>query len=123
MVEQTLQDLLKGSESITALVSDRIHGLLIPTGSAMPALDYKVVSATAMPTWSSHGSQRIRVEVNCWGAKYDAAVSLRAAVIAALNGYSDGLTSIQFLTSQDLYDYQLTQFRAVCEFYLFTSNF
>ena len=64
------------------------------------------------------GAQRYRAEVNCWGATYGDAVSLRNAVVKALSGYTSGTTSISYLMPQDFFDEELRQYRAMAEFYV-----
>ena len=119
MVEQTLFTALTSSSAVTAICGTRIYPLLLPTEPTLPAIDYKFVGGANQPTMDTTGVQRYRVEINCWGATYAQAVTLRHAVIKALSGYQSDNTSIQFLMPQDIFEPDLLQYRAVAEFYVY----
>jgi hypothetical protein len=120
LVEKVLDTLLSSSTAITA-ITPRIYPLLLPNDPTLPAVEYRFVGASSKPTFDTHGITTYRAEINCWGASYADAVSLRDAVKNTLSGYTDGTTTIQFLSQMDLFDEDLLQYRAVCEFYLISS--
>jgi hypothetical protein len=120
MVEHVLDSLLASSTAITA-ITPRIYPLVLPNEAVLPAVEYLFVGASSKPTFSTRGITTYRVEINCWGNSYADAVALRDAVKNTLSGYTDGVTTIQFLSQMDLFDEQLLQYRAVCEFYLISS--
>jgi hypothetical protein len=119
MIELLFAALLQSSAPVAALCGKRIYPLLIPQDSPMPAVDYSFVGGSATATLTTTGVQRYRVEVNCWGTTYSDAVTLRAAVIAALNGYLDTNMSIQLIQPRDFFDHELLQYRAMVEFYVY----
>lgn len=125
MIEQGLFSLLSSTSSITALVGNRISPVLLPTGSAYPALTYQIVGSSSEPTFSTSGFQRLRVEINCWSDRYLDAVTLRDTVTAALDGFqgvlSDGtyLQNVQSLQTIDFFESDSRSYRAMAEFYLF----
>jgi hypothetical protein len=123
MIELTIPALLQASAAVTAFTGTRIYPLVLPDDATLPAIHYAVIGGSASPTYTSVGSQKFRIELNCWASTYADAVRLRAAVITTLSGYYDGTTSIQFLSPQDLFDHELLQFRAIAEFYAYTANF
>jgi hypothetical protein len=121
MVETDFYTALSSPAAITALCASRIYPLLLPTEVVLPAIDYSFVGGSSASTFDTTGTQKYRVEVNCWGETYADSVTLRAAVVAALNCYVNGKTSIQFLQPTDFFDHELMQYRAMAEFYIFTS--
>jgi hypothetical protein len=123
MIEQTISTLLSTAPAITALIDARAYPVVLPDDPTLPALCYSIIASSAKATFTTVGTQRFRIEVNCWGTTYSDAVTLRSAVISSLNGYSNGTTSVQYLMSQDFFDHELLQYRAMVEFYGYTSNF
>ncbi len=120
MIEATLYTALSAS-AVTAICDSRIYPLTLPTDCTLPAIDYKFVGGSNVPTFDSMGAQRYRVEVNCWGDTYAGAVTLRNGVVKALSGYTSGSTSISYLMPQDFFDSNLRQYRAMAEFYVLDS--
>lgn len=120
MMEQNLVGVLQAAGGITAALGSAgaIYPMELPEGAVLPALVYRVVGGRGQPSFNTRGLYRARVEINCWGATYAAAVTLRAAVIAALDGYTGQNLSIQFLQPLDFFDHELLQYRAVAEFYV-----
>jgi hypothetical protein len=121
VIESTLYSVLSTAPRITAITSTRIHPLVIPEGSTLPAISYSIVGGAVKPTFSNNGTQRLRVELNCWGATYGDAITLRNAVVQSIDGYNEQGISIQYLMPQDFFDHELLQYRALVEFYLYAS--
>jgi hypothetical protein len=119
MVESALYTALSSAAIVTALASTRIYPLLVPTDSSLPAVDYSIVVGTSKGTFTTRGMGTYRVEVNCWGATYADAVNLRAAVSKALDGYTDGTITVRIIGPRDFFDYELLQYRAMVEFYVY----
>ncbi len=119
-MEQEFQAVLAAATSVTSLLASAtsIYPIVVPTDAPLPAIDYKVVGGSGKPSFNTRGMFRARMEVNCWGETYGDAVTLRTAVVQAIDGYSDGTLSILFLQPQDFFDYELLQYRAMCEFYV-----
>lgn len=122
MIEQEFYQVLSEATSVTAICSQRIYPLVLPKGADLPAIEYTFVGGSSTGTQDTRGSQRYRVEVNCWGSTYSEAVTLRHAVISELDQYRDDNLYIQWLQNVDLFDHDLEQYRAMAELYLY-SNF
>ncbi|ADW69011.1 DUF3168 domain-containing protein [Granulicella tundricola] len=121
MVETTIYTILSTSPAVTALVSDRINPMVLDRDTGFPAISYLFISTVSSPTFSTRGSQRYRFEVSCWAQKALSAWELRAAVITALNGYSQDGVVIQFMLSRDMFDHISETCRATAEFYVFSN--
>jgi hypothetical protein len=121
MVELIFDDILRSSERVAHLATGGIHPAALPTEVALPAIHYLFVGGGSQATQDTFGSQRYRVEVNCWGNSYSHAVTLRHAVIAALSQYSDRGVFLSFIQPTDFFDHDLRQFRAMAEFYIFAN--
>jgi hypothetical protein len=111
-----------GSTSVASLTGGRIYPVILPSEVILPAIHYLFVGGSSDPTFTTSGTQKYRVEINCWASTWGAAKALRAAVIHTLNGYQDGNTTIQFLMNRDFYDHELLQFRAIAEFYILSTG-
>jgi hypothetical protein len=66
----------------------------------------------------TRGTQRSRIQLDCWGDTYGDAVNLRAAVIQTFAGYKDANFSAQILSTSDDFEHDLLQYRAIVEVYL-----
>jgi Protein of unknown function (DUF3168) len=122
MIESDLFTALSTPTVITALVGTRIYPVRLPPDPTLPAIHYKFVGGSSQATQDTLGSQRSRAEVSCWGATYSDAVTLRAAVVAALSQTSSGsIQLIQFLQNVDFDEPDTLDFRALCEFYLYSN--
>ena len=128
MIQAGIFNLLSQNSSIAAMAGSnpaRIWPVLLPEDPTLPAITYHVIGGASMPTLSTSGMQRLRMQFDCWGADYDDAATLRAALIAALNGYqgtlSDG-TYLQYAQligpGTDFFEDAPRTFRCLCEFYL-----
>lgn len=122
MIELTFDALLRASPAITSLATGGIYPAKLPTEATLPAIHYLLVGGSSKGTQDTYGSQKYRVEMNCWGNSYEDAVTLRHAVIATLSQYTADGMFIQFLSPLDDFDHELLEFRAIAEFYIF-SNF
>ena len=118
MIESELFTAISTASAVTAICGSRVYPLVLPKDPTLPAIDYKFVGGSNTPTFDSMGAQRYRVEINCWGATYLEAVSLRLAVVKALSGYTSATMSVSYLMPQDFFDSELLQFRAMAEFYV-----
>jgi hypothetical protein len=121
MIELIFDGLLRASPAITALAIGGIYPAALPADAAFPAIHYLFVGGSSKATQDTLGSQKYRVEVNCWGNSYEDAVMLRHAVITTLAQYSANGVFIQYSQPTDLFDHDLLQFRAMAEFYVFSN--
>jgi hypothetical protein len=121
MIESTLYNIITADPGIAALITTRAYPVILPTDPTLPAISYLIVGGSSTPTMDTSGMQKTRLEVNCWGSTYSDAVTLRTAVRNALSEYFDPVANIYItcLQPRDLFDYELRQFRAIYEFYVF----
>jgi hypothetical protein len=122
MIETQIYALLAGSTALTAQCASRIYPLVLPDDSPLPAISYSFVGGSNRSTQDTRGNQKYRLEVNCWSDKYLDAVTLRAAVIDTLDGYSKDGVFISYLQNIDLFEHGLLNYRALCEFYVFSNR-
>lgn len=124
MIQIGIFSLLTGFPGVAALVGTRVIPVTLPEPPILPALTYQFAGGSSQPTFETSGMQKQRVQFDCWGQSYDDAASLRAALIAALNGYqgalSDGtyLQNAELLQSMDFFENEARQYRCMVEFYL-----
>jgi Protein of unknown function (DUF3168) len=119
MIETDLFSVLSAAASITAITGANIFPVALPTKPILPALTYKFVGGTAKPTFGTGGVTRARVQIDAWGLRYLDAINLRAAVVEAMNGYIDQNMTVELIQTIDDFDYELLQFIAIAEFYIF----
>jgi hypothetical protein len=120
MIETALYNVLSGMPAIIAITTaDRIYPAILPTEPTLPELTYAFVGGTVKPTMDTRGTQKSRVQLDCWGNSYPDAVTLRNAVIDSLAGYADANFSTQILQTIDFFEHEALQYRAVVEVYLF----
>jgi hypothetical protein len=120
MIEQSIYNALQ-QDTINTAVDGRIYPLVLPADSPLPAITYQIVGGSSQGTQDTHGTQRYRVQVDCWGETYGDAVTLRNAVIAALDHYNVDGVYITLLQPTDFFDHDALQYRAMVEFYVFSS--
>lgn len=121
MIESDFYAALSSSAAVQAIVATRIYPMLVPAESALPAIDFSFIGGSATATFDTPGTAKYRVEINCWGGTYSDAVTLRAAVIQALNGYRSATLYLRLIQPRDMFDHELLQYRAMVEFYAFAS--
>lgn len=125
MIEQGIYSLLRNDAGVAALAGTRVFPVLLPESPTLPALTYQVVGGSSDQTFETSGYQRLRVQLDCWGESYADAVTLRAAVSKAVDGYqgplSDGtfLLDAQTLQTADFFEQEARQYRAMLEVYLY----
>lgn len=123
MLETSLFTLLSGEPSISALVSDRIYPVLIPENPTMPCITWQIVGGMSKPTLDTTGSQKVRIQIDCWATdKYLTAATIRAAItqfltnrIAKLSDAS--LATFLLIQPLDFYAGGDEAFRCGVEFY------
>lgn len=122
MLEQNIPSVLSAQASIASLAADRIYPIVLPTDSTLPAMTYQIVGSSNKQTMSTHGMQRVRLQIDCWGDTYGDAVTLRDAVATSLDGYQDANVQFLLLSKSDFFERDALQYRALIEFYLFTTS-
>lgn len=122
MIETGIFNLLSNEPSITDLVGTRIYPLLLPTNGTFPAVTYQIVGGNSTPTLDTTGSQKIRLQIDCWSDTYLSAATVRAAVTRFLTNQvatlSDGtFASFLLISPIDFYASGDELFRCGVEFY------
>lgn len=88
-IETAIYALLTGDGTLTALVSTRVTPVLVPQGSAMPAVTYAQVSGIRIHATSGPaGLVNSRWQFNCWGVSHASVRAVSDAVRQAIDGYS-----------------------------------
>ena len=118
MIEIDFRTALTSASGVSALVGSNIYPVVLPTDPTLPAIDYNIVAGSVDGTFNCRGTTKLRFEVNCWAADYLDAITLRSAVIDALDGLRTLTFVSRFLASQDFFEHDLLQYRACVEFYV-----
>jgi len=72
--------------AVSAIVGSRVHGMAVPRGSAMPAVVYQRVAADRIRSHDGPANlARPRYQITSWAETHDGAVTLAAAVRAAMD--------------------------------------
>jgi hypothetical protein len=122
ILEQNIASVIQAQVSIAALVGTRVYPIVIPEEPTLPAICYQIVGSSSRQTLNTHGLQKIRLQIDCWGDSYGDAVTLRDAVATSLDGYEDANVQFLLLSKSDFFDHELLQYRALIEFYIFTNS-
>lgn len=124
MISEGIFSLLSTDAGVSALVGTRVYPVRLPTNPTYPCVRYLIVGGSSDPTFKTSGLQRIRLQVDGFGATHKSADAVRDAVTALLDGYvgtlSDG-TYVQNITQIQPLDYDdpdALAFRCMVEFYV-----
>lgn len=113
MLESAIYNLLKDDATISGIVNTRVYPVLASEQAVEPYLVFNIISAPIEHTLEdSIGMIGARVQVSCWSNGYHDAITLKNAVIDALDNY-DGteptssivFQCIHFEDEGDLIDY------------------
>lgn len=102
-IEGDLIAALAADATVNASVGARVYALKSADGAGLPRIVFTRVSAER-PSRFEGGSalQKIRFQLDCYGADFDAARTLAEAVRAALDGYTGGaLHGATLINEQD----------------------
>ena len=104
--EAALKTHLQTDASISALVADRIHPMLLPQGSALPAMTYQEVADEPQTDLSGTDGDmvRYRTQIICWAASYTAAKALAELVRARLQTAASTFKAVPLPSGQDVYE-------------------
>ncbi|MDE2099257.1 MAG: DUF3168 domain-containing protein [Patescibacteria group bacterium] len=125
-MQEGLVALLKASSALTALIGTRVFAVEAPPDLAdYPCMTYALVGGSSDLPFDNSGVTRQRVEFNGLSFKsYDEATKIRAAIAAAVDGWTQKLTDgTNILNSVSLNpgtDFVTEQrcFRCLIEFYI-----
>lgn len=121
MIETNIRAALQAQPTITAIVGNSIYPVLLPVDANLPALTFQIVGSSSEAGWGVAGMQRLRVQMDCWSKSYLVAAQLREAVSTALDGYKDANFKALLLGKTDYFEDASLQFRALVEFYIFST--
>lgn len=125
MIEAGLFTLLSQDPGVSAVVGNRIYPMLLPTGSARPAITWQIVAGQTKPGLDTRGIHRWMFQFDCWGDAYLDAAQARDALIKALDlrnaQLSDGtyLQAAVFIQPLSFYSDENELFRLGAEFYMY----
>jgi hypothetical protein len=127
VIDLALSPLLLAQPAVTALVGNAIYPEELPDDAALPAITYRLVGVTAGPTWETAGMYRYRVQFDCWALTALAAVNLRNALVASLNGFVGAaggvnIQNAQVATIGDFYQHEAMQYRRMVDFYFLSTS-
>lgn len=123
MILPAIIQLLLAEPTISSLVGQNIYANQLPTASPMPAMVLTTVSGLPKQTLDGPGTQKVNIQVDCFGASYASADQVRFATIMFLNRKSaqlnNGVILLVALFQQPIdfpNDWQTLQFRCCAEF-------
>jgi hypothetical protein len=119
VIEANIYSVLAADPGIAALAGTRIYPIELPEGPTLPALTYKMIYGLPKPTFSTSGMKRSRVQIDSRGSSYGDAVTLRQAVIVALDGYVDANINVQLCGWHDGFEDDARIYVACAEFYFY----
>lgn len=105
MIEIDVRMALLSSAEVLALLGDRVHAMLAPSGTALPYITYQLIAGARQATLVASSDLRsARIQFNCWAASYAEAKALAEAAQKALAGSE--LFDLVFNGDQDIYDFE-----------------
>lgn len=105
--EDALKAHLQADSAIAALVSERIHPLILGQKSPTPAITYSIVFGEPVNSLDgfTSGLTRYSVQIDCWSQTFDRTRELAAAVAARLNTPAETFKSV-IRSAPTLEDYE-----------------
>lgn len=101
MIEEQLVTLISDDADIAALISDRVHPLVLPQLPLLPAIVYQRISTRDEQSHAGPGLVVPRFQFSCWGATYKSARTVYAALDALLDGYRDANMAVLAAGARD----------------------
>jgi hypothetical protein len=122
MIQADIFTLLGTNSALTALVGTNVYPVVLPTGSALPAITYSITSNVTNGGYSLDmaWSSRIRLTIDVFSTTYLECNNIVAAVHSVLDGYSD--ETIQLITPENEQDFYMSNaliYRTSLDFYLY----
>lgn len=115
MIEATIYATLKNDAGVTALVSSRIYPVVMPEGTALPAVVYQRISTNPVASLDGDsGLDLVRMQISSWGKSYSSAKVLAAAVRTSLVGAN--ALKLRTESEQDDYDPETRLHRVISDF-------
>lgn len=94
--EAELKAHLQTDGAISGIVEERIHPIILPQQSPMPAITYTLVFGEPQNSIDgfTSGLRRISVQIDCWSRTFDRTKDLAAAVVERLNTPASAFRSV-----------------------------
>ena len=127
-IESALYAHLTTDVGLAALVGARVYPLALPQQPTLPALTYQRISTSPTQHRDSAEPQhsRIRMQIDCWAASYDSALSVRAAVRAAMGtvaqASSPRIDAALLADDTDTYDPAPGRWRATLDYFIWSEE-
>lgn len=123
-IEAALYAHLAADAGLAAVVSTRIYPMQLPQQPTLPALTYQRIST--LPTQHRGNAialhRRVRMQIDCWAADYDTTLTVRAAVLAAMNSLAQDsgprIDVAQLAEDRDVIDPLTARWRASIDFFI-----
>ncbi len=94
-IEKAIYSLLSGDPTLSGLVGTRIDPVLVPQGTAMPAVTYMQIPSRRDDTLGGPtGLVQSRWQFNCWASTTAEARTVASALRQAISGYSGSGTGV-----------------------------
>jgi hypothetical protein len=115
--EADLKTHLQADATISNLVGDRIHPMLLPQVGALPAITYQHIGGVPMNDLSGGDGDLMnyRVQINCWATGHTAARALAEAVRNRLQTAAASFKAVLTL-EQDVYEEAPRRFGVYMDF-------
>lgn len=104
--EADLKSHLQADSSISDLVADRIHPMLLPAGSVLPAITYQEIADEPQTDLSGGDGDmiRYRMQINVWASSYTGAKALAELVRIRLQTAAASFKAVALPSGQDVYE-------------------
>lgn len=95
ILEQGLFYFLSNNTSVKALVSNRVYPARMPVKVTLPCLVYTNITSDSIRSLAGQdGAREKLIQIDAWGATYNAAKSLADVVRKALDAYKGSMSSV-----------------------------
>jgi hypothetical protein len=123
MIEAGLYQLITSSPAFSSVASNRLHAVLLPTDSTLPAATYQRISTKALYTLDGRVNlTQARFQFDTWAGTYADAKNLMAAINTAIDNYSGDLPDgthvfgVQLYSCSDRYEQEARIYRVTADY-------
>ncbi len=132
MLAESLRDYLIADSGLSALVSERVHPVLLPQNSTLPAVTYQLISQDPLHTLDGPVNlNRPRVQFDVWADTYLEMEAVNDALRNALDGFTGGIGGsppsliVQgafLVTERDLFESEPELFRRSADYFIWVQQ-
>jgi len=118
-LESKLVAYLLNHAGLTALIGNRLYPLMMPEGTALPAVVYQRVSGMREYQFGAYsGMERPRISFSCWGENYGQAKQVASELKTAMQAKTDSDPTITafVVTETDDFDTDTGYYRVIVDF-------